>query len=43
VPFSRTIQYRTASCVFRNDQQRLIEQGQRLLRQGLNTLENHNP
>lgn len=43
VPFSRTIQYRTASCVFRNDQQRLIEQGQRLLRQGLDTLENHNP
>lgn len=43
VPRSRTVQYRTASCVFRNDQQRLIEQGQRLLRQGLDTLENHSP
>ena len=43
VPFSRTVQVRTASCQFRSDQQRLIEQGQKLLRQGLDTLENHNP
>ncbi|MEN9541048.1 MAG: hypothetical protein RLZZ459_1139 [Cyanobacteriota bacterium] len=43
VPRSRTVQYRTAGCVFRNDQQRLIEQGQRLLREGLDTLENHSP
>lgn len=43
VPFSRTVQFRTASCQFRSDQQRLIEQGQKLLRQGLDTLENHNP
>ena len=41
VPFSRTVQFRTASCQFRSDQQRLIEQGQKLLRQGLDTLENH--
>lgn len=40
VPFSRTVQYRTASCQFRSDQQRLIDQGQKLLRQGLDTLEN---
>lgn len=40
VPFSRTVQFRTASCQFRTDQQRLIDQGQRLLRQGLDTLEN---
>lgn len=40
VPFSRTVQFRTASCQFRSDQQRLIDQGQRLLRQGLDTLEN---
>ena len=43
VPFSRTVQWRTASCQFRSDQQRLIEQGQKLLRQGLDTLENHSP
>jgi len=43
VPFSRTIQFRTASCQFRSDQQRLIDQGQRLLRQGLDTLENQSP
>ena len=41
VPFSRTVQFRTANCQFRSDQQRLIEQGQKLLRQGLDTLENH--
>ena len=43
VPFSRTVQFRTASCQFRSDQQRLIDQGQKLLRQGLDTLENHSP
>lgn len=43
VPFSRTLQFRTASCQFRSDQQRLIDQGQKLLRQGLDTLENHSP
>jgi hypothetical protein len=41
VPFSRTVQFRTASCQFRSDQQRLIDQGQKLLRQGLDQLENH--
>lgn len=41
VPFSRTVQFRTAGCQFRSDQQRLIDQGQKLLRQGLDTLENH--
>ena len=41
VPRSRTVQFRTASCEFRSDQQRLIDQGQNLLRQGLDTLENH--
>jgi hypothetical protein len=43
VPFSRTVQVRTASCQFRSDQQRLIDQGQRLLRQGLDSLENQSP
>lgn len=43
VPFSRTVQVRTGSCQFRSDQQRLIEQGQHLLRKGLDTLENHSP
>ena len=40
VPFSKTVQYRTASCQFRTDQQRAIDQGQKLLRQGLEQLEN---
>jgi hypothetical protein len=43
VPFSRTVQIRTANCQFRSDQQRLIDQGQRLLRQGLDSLENQSP
>jgi len=43
VPFSRTVQVRTGSCQFRSDQQRLIDQGQKLLRQGLDSLENHTP
>ena len=41
VPFSKTVQFRTVSCQFRSDQQRLIDQGQKLLRQGLDQLENH--
>jgi hypothetical protein len=41
VPFSRTVQWRTARCQFRSDQQRMLDQGQQLLRQGLNTLENY--
>ncbi|MCP9774316.1 hypothetical protein [Cyanobium sp. WAJ14-Wanaka] len=41
VPFSRTVQYRTTSCSFRSDKQRLLEQSQELLRRGLNTLENY--
>jgi hypothetical protein len=41
VPFSRTVQFRTATCVFKSDQQRMIEGGQRLLRQGLEQLENY--
>ncbi len=41
VPFSRTVQFRTATCVFKSDQQRMIESGQRLLRQGLEQLENY--
>jgi hypothetical protein len=40
VPFSKTVQFRTASCQFRTDQQRAIDQGQKLLRQGLEQLEN---
>ena len=41
VPFSRTVQYRTTSCTFHSDKQRLLDQGQELLRNGLNTLENY--
>lgn len=41
VPFSRTVQIRTKACTFRSDRQRLIDQGQQLLRQGLDTLENY--
>lgn len=41
VPFSKTVQYRTARCQFRNDRQRMLEQGQQLLRQGLEKLENY--
>ena len=41
VPFSKTVQYRTASCQFRNDRQRMLDQGQQLLRQGLEKLENY--
>lgn len=40
VPRSRTVQYRTASCQFKSDQQRLLEGGQQLLRKGLEQLEN---
>ena len=40
VPFSKTEQVRTASCQFRTDQQRAIDQGRKLLRQGLEQLEN---
>ena len=41
VPFSKTVQYRTAGCQFRNDRQRMLDQGQQLLRQGLEKLENY--
>ena len=41
VPFSKTVQFRTAGCQFRSDRQRLLDQGQQLLRQGLETLENY--
>ena len=41
VPFSKTVQYRMASCQFKGDQQRLIEGGQQWLREGLNQLENY--
>jgi hypothetical protein len=40
VPFSKTIQVRTAACQFLSDQQRLIQQGEKLMRQGLEQLEN---
>ena len=41
VPFSRTVQYRTTTCSFRSDKQRVLDQSQELLRKGLNTLENY--
>jgi hypothetical protein len=41
VPRSRTVQFRTSSCQFRSDQQRILEGGQQLLRQGLEQLENY--
>jgi hypothetical protein len=41
VPLSKTVQYRTASCQFKGDQQRMIEGGQQLLRKGLERLENY--
>ena len=41
VPFSKTVQVRTASCQFRSDRQRMLDQGQQLLRQGLEKLENY--
>lgn len=40
VPFSRTLQLRRGPCQFRSDSRRLIDQGQKLLRQGLEQLEN---
>lgn len=40
VPFSKTVQVRTAKCQFKSDQQRVIEGGQLLLRKGLEQLEN---
>lgn len=43
VPFSRTVQVRTSSCQFRSDSQRMIDQGQKLLREGLEQLENKAP
>jgi len=41
VPRSKTVQYRSGSCVFKADQQRMIEGGQQLLRKGLEQLENY--
>lgn len=41
VPFSKTVQYRTVSCQFRSDRQRMLNQGQQFLRQGLEKLENY--
>jgi hypothetical protein len=41
VPLSKTVQYRTGSCQFKADRQRLLEGGQQLLRQGLEQLENY--
>ena len=40
VPFSKTVQFRSASCEFEGEQQRMIEGGHRLLHQGLEQLEN---
>ena len=40
VPMSKTVQFRTGSCQFKPDQQRLIEGGQQLLRRGLEHMEN---
>jgi hypothetical protein len=42
VPRSRTVQLRSGACQFRSDRQRVIDQGQQLLRQGLEQLENNN-
>jgi len=41
VPRSRTVQLRSGACQFRSDRQRMIDQGQQLLRQGLEKLENN--
>jgi hypothetical protein len=41
VPSSRTVQLRSGACQFRSDRQRMIDQGQQLLRQGLEQLENN--
>ena len=41
VPRSKSVQYRIASCQFKGYQQRMIESGQNLLRQGLEQLENY--
>jgi hypothetical protein len=41
VPRSKTVQFRSGSCVFKADQQRMIEGGQQLLRKGLEQLENY--
>jgi len=40
VPFSQTVQVRPGPCQFRSDKQRLVNEGQQLLRQGLEQLEN---
>ena len=40
VPFSKTVQLRPGPCQFRSDKQRLMNEGQQLLRQGLEQLEN---
>ena len=40
VPFSKTVQVRLGTCQFRSDRERMVEQGQQLLRQGLEQLEN---
>lgn len=42
-PATRSINYLTQNCVRKTDQQRLREQSEKLLRKGLDALENVNP
>jgi hypothetical protein len=40
LPFSLTVPYLTTSCTFHSDKQRHLDQGQKLVRKGFDTLEN---
>jgi hypothetical protein len=40
-PHTRLVQYKTKSCSFKPTEQRLQEQGQKLMQKGLNLLENY--
>jgi hypothetical protein len=41
-PNGKLVQYKTKSCAFKPTEQRLQEQGEKLLQKGLNMLENYN-
>lgn len=40
-PHTKSVQFKTQSCVFKDDQERLKEQGSKFIQKGLNILENY--
>jgi len=40
-PHTKLVQFKTQSCVYKDDQERLKEQGSKFIQKGLNILENY--